>query len=59
MSPARQNWTPGAMVRVGFLHLRVLKRVPTPGDGMPDEWLLESTNGVRYSFVPHHGLVRL
>lgn len=59
MRPARQTWTPGALVRVGFLQLRVLQRVPTPNDHMPDEWLLESVNGIRYSFVPHHGLVRL
>lgn len=58
-SKPKQTWAPGATVRVGFLELRVIERVPTPADGLPDEWLLESLNGIRYSFIPHNGLVRL
>lgn len=58
-SKPKQIWTPDAIVRVGFFQLRVIERVPTPGDGLPDEWLLESFNGIRYSFIPHNGLVRL
>lgn len=56
---SRQNWTVGSVVRVGFLTLTVTAIIPTPGDGMPDEYRLISAKGATYSFVPHYGLVRL
>lgn len=55
----KQNWTVGSVVKVGFLTLVVTAIIPTPGDGAPDEYRLVNTKGVQYSFVPHHGLVRL
>ena len=55
-----QNWTPGAIVKVGFLSLRVVRCIPTPGDYAPDEYELASLDGRKlYSFVPHHGLCRI
>jgi hypothetical protein len=56
----QQNWTPGATVKVGFLTLRVVRAIATPGDHAPDEYLLESLKGDKvYSFVPHNGLERI
>lgn len=56
----QQNWQPGETVRVGFLALRVVAAIATPGDGLPDVYELESLNGERrYEFVPHHGLNRV
>lgn len=50
-------WTPDAIVKVGYMTLRVVKRIPTPGDGKPDQWELESVNGDRtYRFAPYSGL---
>ena len=55
-----QNWTPGATVKVGFLTLRVVRAIATPGDFKPDEYILESLKGDKlYSFVPHNGLERI
>ena len=56
---SKQDWSIGSTVNVGFLKLKITAIVPTPNDGMPDEYLLESSNGKEYSFVPHHGLTRL
>lgn len=55
--PAKQDWTVGQTVKVGFMSLKVLAKVPTPGDYMPDAYALES-NGKFYRFVPHNGLER-
>ena len=57
---AKQNWSVGAVVRVGFLTLRVIGFVPTPGNYSPDEWALESMKGDKfYTFTPHRGLFRV
>ena len=54
-----QDWSPGAVVQVGFLSLRITGYRPTPGDGMPDVYELEALDGSRrYDFTPHLGLVR-
>lgn len=53
---SKQVWVEGEMVKVGFLTLKVLKRVPTPGDYMPDAYILGSAKGGIYRFVPHNGL---
>ncbi len=52
-----QTWAKGQVVKVGFLHLRIISdRIPTPGNHMPDEWALESMDGTRfYRFTPHGG----
>lgn len=60
INKTQQNWTPGATVKVGFLTLRVVRAIATPGDFRPDEYILESLKGNKqYSFVPHHGIERI
>ena len=57
---AKNKWEIGNVVKVGFVTLRVIEIVPTPGDYAPDKYLLESIDGSkRYSFVPHKGLNRI
>ena len=56
----RQNWSPGSIVRVGFLRLRVLCSIATPGDYRPDVYALESVDGRSfYRFTPHNGITRV
>ena len=57
---ARQAWAIGDIVNVGFVTaLAVVKRIPTPGDGCPDVYVLwQPTTNRFYSFQPHHGLTR-
>lgn len=45
-------------MKVGFLKLKVLAKVPTPGDYMPDAYALGSAKGAIYRFVPHNGLTK-
>jgi hypothetical protein len=55
-----QNWTPGSTVKVGFLRLRVICSIATPGNYRPDEYALESLDGrAFYRFCPHHGINRV
>ena len=55
-----QNWAIGSVVRVGFLRLRVIARIPTPDNYRPDEYGLENEAGNRfYRFTPHHGINRV
>lgn len=50
-------WAPDSIVKVGYMTLRVVKRIPTPGDGKPDQWELESVDGYKtYRFAPYSGL---
>ena len=52
-------WTPGAVVRVGFMRLRVLSARAVK-DYLPDIYTLESLDGSkRYEFIPHNGLTRV
>ena len=56
---AKQDWSDGASVRVGFLTLEVVRKVATPGDYRPDLYVLwNPKTGAIYSFTPHHGLTR-
>lgn len=55
---SKQVWQVGEMVKVGFLTLKVLARVPTPGDHAPDAYALGSAKGAIYRFVPHFGLTK-
>lgn len=57
---ARQDWTVGEVVKVGFVSdLEVVKRIPTPGDGFPDIFVLwQAATNRFYSFQPHGGLCR-
>lgn len=54
-----QRWQVGEIVNVGFMRLCVVARVATPGNGLPDQYALESLSGRRaYRFIPHNGLTR-
>ncbi len=56
-TPTKNIWTPDSEVKVGYMTLRVVKRIPTPGDGNPDKWALTSLDGTRdYVFAPYSGL---
>jgi uncharacterized small protein (DUF1192 family) len=56
----KQDWTAGKTVKVGFLALVVLAAVPTPGDFMPDAYLLVNKESTKlYKFVPHNGLTSI
>jgi hypothetical protein len=57
-SKAGNTWEVGEIVKVGFLKLKVLAKVPTPGDYMPDAYALGSATGSIYRFVPHNGLTK-
>ena len=55
-----QNWSVGETVKVGFLRLRVLAKVATPGNYLPDQYAMTNADGSRfYRFIPHNGLVRV
>lgn len=57
---SKQAWEVGEWVKVGFLQLRVTGKEATPGDYMPDAYLLTDKTGTKtYRFVPHNGLQRL
>lgn len=56
---SRQSWIPGAVVKVGFMSLRVLSARAVK-DGLPDIYTLESLDGrKRYEFIPHNGLTAI
>lgn len=60
ITKSKQVWEVGHTVKVGFLSLIVISKEPTPGDWLPDAYLLASHDGNRqYRFVPHNGLERL
>lgn len=57
---SKQNWQVGATVKVGFMSLRVLGMVKTPGDFKPDQYALANADNTRfYRFVPHFGCERV
>lgn len=58
--PIRQDWTIGQVVKVGFVAgLEILEKVATPGNYLPDQYVLrQQGTGRIYSFVPHNGLTR-
>lgn len=54
---SKQNWEVGSTVKVGFLTLKVVEKVATPGNWLPDQYVL--TNGKNYyCFIPHNGLTK-
>lgn len=56
----KQNWQVGATVKVGFLTLVVKAAIATPGDSLPDAYILANAAGTQlYKFVPHNGLEKL
>ena len=54
-----QDWSVGSTVMVVFLTLTITAVIPTPGDGLPDEYRLVSASGKRYAFTPYFGLERI
>lgn len=55
----KQNWTPGQVVKVGFLSLRVVSARAVK-DYLPDIYTLSSLDGSKtYEFIPHNGLTRI
>lgn len=53
------SWAVGAVVKVGFMSLRVTSS-RAEKDWKPDIYELESLDGSkRYEFIPHHGLERV
>jgi hypothetical protein len=53
----KQNWTPGQTVKVGFMALTVVAVVATPGNWLPDQYVLTNGRSV-YRFIPHNGLTK-
>lgn len=53
---AKQIWSVGATVKVGFLSMTIVAKVGTPGDHAPDVYHLVNAKGAKYTFQPHHGL---
>jgi hypothetical protein len=59
INPKNQSWDNGAIVKVGFLRLKVVS-VRAVKDGMPDIYTLTSLDGSKtYEFIPHNGLQRI
>lgn len=52
----KQDWTPGNIVKVGFMSLMVQAAIETPKNYAPDAYLLSSAKGQNYLFVPHKGI---
>ena len=58
-SKAKNLWYIGAIVKVGFMKLRVVS-VEAIKDCLPDIYRLESLDGSKkYEFIPHNGLRRV
>lgn len=58
-SAAKQKWSPGNQVRIGYLQLVVTNQVETP-KGEPTAYELESMDRTRhYRFQPFRGLSRV
>ena len=57
---SKQNWQVGATVKVGFLSLVVKAAIATPGDYLPDAYILANQAGTQlYKFAPHNGLEKI
>lgn len=60
ITKTKQSWTVGNTVKVGFLSLVVKAAVATPGDHLPDAYILANAAGTQlYRFVPHNGLEKI
>jgi hypothetical protein len=55
---SKQSWEVGAQVKVGFLNLKVLAKIATPRNWLPDQYALTDGRGRFYCFIPHNGLTR-
>ena len=57
ITKTKQVWAVGEMVKVGFMKLRVMATQATPGDYMPDAYILANASADKFDrFVPHNGL---
>jgi len=57
ITKSKQTWAVGEMVKVGFLRLRVMATQATPGDYLPDAYILANQDATKfYRFVPHNGI---
>lgn len=57
ISKSTQSWEIGEQVKVGFLSLRIVDKQATPGDYLPDAYILTNKDATKYyRFVPHNGL---
>jgi len=57
ITKSKQVWAVGEMVKVGFMNLRVMAAQKTPGDYLPDAYILANRDATKfYRFVPHNGL---
>lgn len=57
ITKSKQCWEVGAAVKVGFLTLTVRAAIATPGDSLPDAYILTNAAGTKlYRFIPHNGL---
>ena len=56
ISNTNQNWIVGHTVKVGFMTLNVRAVIKTPGDYLPDAYILSNLRGDKlYKFIPHNG----
>lgn len=55
---SKQDWSIGQTVKIGFMSLEVVAKIPTPGDYRPDAYALKSPKGQFYQFIPHFGLTK-
>lgn len=56
----KQIWEVGEVVKVGFMQLRVIAKVATPGNWLPDQYALTDASGAKfYRFIPHNGCTRV
>ena len=57
---AKQDFSIGNTVKVGFMTLVVKAKIPTPGDFLPDAYILANVAGTQlYKFVPHNGCEKI
>lgn len=57
---SKQCWEVGETVKVGLLSLRILAKVATPGNYLPDQYALTSADGSRfYHAIPYNGCTRV
>lgn len=56
---SNQKWEVGETVNVGFMTLRICAKVETPGNWLPDQYVLTDKTGTKfYRFIPHNGVMR-
>lgn len=54
-----KNWEIGATVNIGFMKNLKVIAIQAIKDFMPDIYILESTTGQRYEFIPHNGIHKI